>query len=425
MRRVKNIIFLTCLLLAPEFISGQSLDSLISRAIWVSPELKMLHAKSDAAENRIAQNSNLPDPTLTLGLANLPVNTFSFTQEPMTGKVIGLSQSIPFPGKLGAVADVAGKDVDIIQQEIADAKNKIIKDVKQDYFELSYIRKAISIENESQKLLDEISKVVKTKYEVSTASQQNLFKVELERTNIADKIEELKSSETSVEASLNALLLLPGENKIVTGELPVLSFNRYTVRELDSLAVQNRAFLKGFKLAEEKAALQQNLAEYDRYPNFNLAVQYAQRDEITKTNTPLTDFFTVMVGISLPLNYGGKVTAKVREAESLQQMYRQQYALAQQVLAQNFGSSTAKLSSLEERIKLINEAEFPQAQQTFNSALSGYQVGQIDFINVIDSQTKLYSVETKLYRLKTDYLKEIASLEFLTGAKLFRSMNEE
>ncbi len=418
MKSIKQIIFLLCFLSAPGFLYGQSLDSLTSLAVKVSPKLKMLQAKTEAAANRIEQNSNLPDPTLTLGLANLPVNTFSFTQEPMTGKIVGLSQGIPFPGKLSATADVASKDVDIIKQEYDDAKNEIVKNVRQSYYELSYIRKAISIEKESKKLLDDISNVVRTKYEVSTASQQNLLKVELELTNISDKIEDLKSQEASVTADLNALLLLPPDNVIVTEKIPDISFRKFTVEELDSLAVQKRAYLKGFRLAQEKAALQENLAKYERYPNFNLSVQYAQRDEIAKTNTPLTDFFSVMVGISLPLNYGGKITAKIQETESMQEMYAQQYALAQQVLARNFGSSIAKLNSLQERIKLIKEAEYPQAQQTFNSALSSYQTGQIDFINVIDSQSKLYQVETKLYRLETNYLKEIAGLEFLTGSDL-------
>ena len=418
MKSIKQIIFLLCFLSVPGFLNGQSLDSLTSHAVKVSPKLKMLQAKTEAAANRIEQNSNLPDPTLTLGLANLPVNTFSFTQEPMTGKVVGLSQGIPFPGKLGATAEVASKDVDIIKQEYDDARNEIIKNVRQSYYELSYIRKAISIEKESKKLLDDIANVVRTKYEVSTASQQNLLKVELELTNISDKIEDLKSQEASITADLNALLLLPPDNVIVTEKIPDISFRKFTVEELDSLAVQKRAYLKGFRLAREKAALQENLAKYERYPNFNLSVQYAQRDEIAKTNTPLTDFFSVMVGISLPLNYGGKITAKIQETESMQEMYAQQYALAQQVLARNFGSSIAKLNSLQERIKLIKEAEYPQAQQTFNSALSSYQTGQIDFINVIDSQSKLYQVETNLYRLETNYLKEIAGLEFLTGSDL-------
>jgi outer membrane protein, heavy metal efflux system len=422
MKSIKQIIFLLCFLSIPGLLYSQSLDSLTSLAVKVSPKLKMLQAKTEAAADRIEQNSNLPDPTLTLGLANLPVNTFSFTQEPMTGKVVGLSQGIPFPGKLGAVADVASKDVDIIKQEYNDAKNEIVKNVRQSYYDLSYIRKAISIEKESKKLLDDIANVVRTKYEVSTASQQNLLKVELELTNTSDKIEDLKSKEASITAELNALLLLPADNVIVTENIPDITFRKFTVEELDSLAVQNRAFLKGFRLAREKAVLQENLAKYERYPNFNLSVQYAQRDEIAKTNTPLTDFFTVMVGISLPLNYGGKTTAKIQESESMQEMYAQQYNLAIQVLTQNFGSSVAKLNSLKERIRLIKEAEYPQAQQTFNSALSSYQTGQIDFINVIDSQTKLYQVETSLYRLETDYLKELASLQFLTGTDLTENL---
>ncbi len=422
MERSKKIILLICLLSAPAILYGQSLDSLISRAVEVSPRLRMLQAKSDAASSRIEQNSNLPDPTLTLGLANLPVNSFSFTQEPMTGKVIGLSQGIPFPGRLSTIAETAGKDVDIIQQEIADAKNEIIKEVKQSYLELSYTRKAISIVRESKKLLTDISNVVKTRYEVAAASQQNLLKVELELTNISDKIEDLQGKEASLETALNALLIRPPGNKIETEEIPELIFKKYSSEQLDSLAVGNRPFLKGFQLAREKASLQENLAKYDAYPNFNLSVQYSQRDELAKTNTPLTDFFSVMVGITLPLNYGGKVTAKVEEAESMQQMYEQQYSLARQVLIQSFGSSVSKLNSLEARINLIKEAEFPQARHTFNSALASYQVGQIDFINVIDAQNKLYQVETSLYRLKTDYLKELAGLEFLTGTKLNQSL---
>ena len=177
-------------------------------------------------------------------------------------------------------------------------------------------------------------------------------------------------------------------------------------------------FLEGIQLAKEKSVLMADFAKYDYYPNFNLSLQYSFRDKITKTNMPLDDFFTVMVGISLPLNYGGKVTAKVEEAEAMQNMYEEQYRFSLQSLAGNFGSSIAKLNSLQERIKLIEEALLPQAQQTYASSLSSYQVAQIDFINVVDAQNKLYQIGTNLYRLKTDYLKEKNELEFLVGTKL-------
>jgi cobalt-zinc-cadmium efflux system outer membrane protein len=398
-------------------VKENSLDSLVNLALKVSPKLKMLNYKYEAAKNGIEVNSNLPDPMLTLGLANLPTNTFSLTQEPMTGKIIGLSQAVPFPGKLKAVANVASKDADIVQQEIDDARNEIVKNVSQNYYELIYVRKAIDVANENLKLLNEISKVVRTNYSVAKASQQNLFKVELEITNLNDKIDELKNKESSVLAMINAQLLRDQYVPVVTSDLPSFNYYEFNQQQLDSLAVHNRPFLTGLKLARQKAELRESLAKYDFYPNFNFSIQYSQRDRIAATNTPLADFASFMVGISLPLNYGGKASSKVEESEAMQNMYDEQYNLSLQMLNSNFGTSISKLNSLRERVKLIEDAQLPQAQKTFSSTLSSYQVGQVDFINVIDAQSKLYQVETNLYRLKTDYLKEVEELKFLTGSK--------
>ena len=412
-------IFLFVLLIFSFTLNAQQsqLDSLINQAIKLSPKLKMLKAKQSAAISKVNENSNLPDPMLTLGLANLPTNSFSFTQEPMTGKIIGLSQAVPFPGKLGAAAVAAEKDADIVSEEFQDAENEIIKDISQNYYELIFVRKAIEVAKENLKLLHEIAKVVSTNYSVSHGSQQNIFKVELEITNLNDKIEELKNKENSITAMLNAQVLRSQDYPIITDSLPTFNYYNLSQPQLDSLAVHNRPFLTGIDMAKQKAVLQKDLAKYDYLPNFNFSVQYSQRDKIAKTNTPLNDFLTFMVGVSLPLNYGGKVTSKVEETEAMQNMYDEQYSFSLQMLNSNFGTSISKLNSLQKRITLIDEAQLPQAQQTFSAALSSYQVGQVDFINVIDAQNKLYQVETKLYRLKTDYLKEIEELKFLTGSK--------
>ncbi len=395
-----------------------ALDSLINQALNVSPALKMLKAKYNASVSRVNINSNLPDPTLTLGLANLPTNSFSFTQEPMTGKIIGLSQAFPFPGKLEAAADAAEKDAEIVTKEIADAENEIKKNISKNYWELVFVRKAIEAANQSRILLKNIAEVVRANYSVSNASQQNILKVELEITNIADRIEELKNKENSVSALINAQLLQNTRTYVPADELPDITYLSLNEVKLDSLARLNRPFLEGLQIAKQKSLLMKNLAGYDYYPNFNLALQYSFRDRISKTNMQLDDFFTVMVGISLPLNYGGKVTAKVEEAEAMQNMYDGQYQMSVQTLSGNFGSSVSKLNSLQERIKLLEEALLPQARQTYAASLSSYQVAQIDFINVIDAQNRLYQIETNLYRLKSDYLIEKSELEFLTGTEL-------
>ena len=397
-----------------------SLSSLLDEALKVSPKLKMLEMKKLAASNRVEQNSNLPDPVLGFGFMNLPVNSFSLDQEPMTGIGVGLSQAFPFPGKLSDQAEVNNKDVDITQQEINDARNEVRKNVIKSYDELLFYRKSIALTEQSKELLNNVAEVVRTKYAVSTASQQNLLKVELEITNLNEKIEDLRSKEKSQLSILNSLLLRSADSEIQTGDFPGISYEDFTVNALSDSAIKYRPFLEGIKEAQQKEEIKKSLVEYDYYPNFNVGVLYTFRDKIAATNTPLNDFISFSMGISLPLNYGGKVSSKVEETESMQKFYQEQYNMSLQVLQSSFGTSVAKLNSLRNRIKLIEEGSQIQANENLKATLTSYQVGQVDFLNVIDAQNSLLKIENDLYRLKTDYLNELAELEFLTGTEFLK-----
>jgi len=422
MRRYFKNLFILIIIIPSTFIFGQQqnsiLDSLVRTSIELSPKIKMLKAKRNAAFNRIEQNSNLPDPMLTLGLRNLPTNSFSFTQDPMTQKAIGLSQVIPFPGKLSAIGEANAIDTLIVDQEIKDAENEIRMQVTKKYYQLNYIRRAIFYAEETKKLLKDISDVVSVKYSVSTASQQNLVKIQLEITNITDKIEDLRSKEMSALAELNAFLLQDVTADIPTELIDTVKTITLTTQRLDSLARVYRPFLKGILLSKEKAKLKEIVAGKEFYPNFSLGVNYSFRQNLVNSNMGGTDLFTVALGISLPLNYGSKYTAKEQEAISQQEFHSEQYFLALQFLDGKFGGAIADLESLKERIKLFEDGLLPQAQQNLESTLASYQVNEVDFINVIDAQDQLFKIETNLYRLKTDYLKKIADLEFLVGTRL-------
>ena len=411
-------VFLLILFAFNNYAQVDDLDQMIGQAILLSPKIKMLEAKRNAAYSGIDKNSNLPDPVLTLGLVNVPTNSFSFDQDPMTQKIVGVRQTFPFPGKLGAIEDASAIDTLIIDQEIRDAENEIRKNVSKKYYELSYLKRSIELSKESKLLLQDIAKVVSTKYTVGSASQQNLLKVQLEITNITEEIDELESRKKSVLAELNSYLLRDTATPIKTIYFEEIDFIELTTAQLDSLSRIHRPFLKGIQLAVKKSELNGTVAEKDYYPNITLGLQYAFREQIAATGLQLNNLFSVVVGVSLPFNYGGKNSAKVEEAMSMKQFYSSQYSFALQSLQSNFGGAVANLNSLKERIKLFEEGLLPQAKQNLTATLSHYQVGHIDFINVIDAQDQLFKIETNVYRLKTNYLKQISDLEFLVGKTL-------
>lgn len=128
-----------------------------------------------------------------------------------------------------------------------------------------------------------------------------------------------------------------------------------------------------------------------------------------------------MVGISLPINYGGKKTARVEEAQFLQTLNRERFNSSVQSLSQAFGKLTAKLHELENREKLVTESLLPQAEQLLKAALADYQVAKIDFVNVMKAENDILTIKTELVTLRTNYYKNLAEIEFLTGEKIINS----
>ncbi len=393
----------------------RSLEDLVAEAVRVNPKIKALNAKLKIAANEIEINTNLPDPVLTIGAVNLPTNSFSFTQEPMTGKIIGLSQKVPFPGALSAAADVKSVDTLIVWQEIADLKNKIKNEVSELYFKLQLKREELSLAKSSLSLLEQISKVVKRKYEVGTAGLQNIISVEVQITRVKDKIEILKGNEKSIIAQLNAYLLRTDNSAISTSPIEKISKLNVNTEGLLLTAEQNRPALKSIELLKSKAGLMEKQAEYSFYPNFKFGVQYTQRDYSGVTGKNYHDLVSFVVGITLPINYGGNKTAKIEKAKYLQQLYGEQFNTSLQILQQSFGKINAKLSELAAREKLIVSSLLPQAEEAYKSSIADYQVGKIDFANVIKAENDIIKINTELAKVRTDYRTLIAKLEFLSG----------
>jgi len=414
-----SLLILILLISSVSVFAGPSklLDKLMNQAIEVSPQIKMLQAKLNAAKNKIPQNSNLPDPLIKLGLVNLPTNSFSFTQEPMTGKMISVTQGIPFPGKLAANEDVNSVDPEIVFQMIEEEKNRISKEVKFVYFDYLYYTKALQFVNDKNNLFESIREVVQTKYEVSQASQQNILSIDLSISNIVDKIEELTSAKNISLQKLQTLILSSEKIDFMNEILAKPDNKKLTYAEIESNAKQNKPLLRQIKLLVEKSKRTEEAASYEFYPDFNFTLQYSQRDNIAASNTNLNDFLSVIVGFNLPINYGGKKSAKVEEAKSFREYYNHQYFAKLQQLQIEAETSLSKLNSLADREIIVDEVKMIQAQETFNAALSNYQVGQIDFINVIQAVNDLLEIETDLYRIRKEYFQEKAKLAFLAGTE--------
>ena len=85
---------------------------------------------------------------------------------------------------------------------------------------------------------------------------------------------------------------------------------------------------------------------------------------------------------------------------------------------QSFGKIVAKLHELQIREKLISDTLLPQTEQSLQASLADYQVGRVDFVNVINAESDILKIKTDLIKIRTEYSINVSQLEFLVGTEI-------
>ncbi len=420
MRNVVLYPFVVAILMNIATVQAQhilTLDSLKNLVLKANPQVKAMHDAWKAAEEVVPQAGALPDPAISFNILNLPVNTFSFDQEPMTGKQIAFLQDIPFPGKLGLKEEIAREDVTVRQAYYQETVNQLLLNARQAYFQLFYLDRAIEITRQNAETLQQFIKIAETKYTVGKGLQQDVLRAQVEHSKMLDKLISLKQRRRAVQANLNALLNRPQQTPIRTPESLPLSEGNVTLDSLMALANANRPLFVVWEAEVRKQEKRYRLAKKGYLPDFRLGIAYTQRDPLRNGN-PGVDFVSGLVTVKVPLYFWRKQKKEVREHQIRQSVVRSRFL---DVKNQVFSQIEATHSSLEKNYRLIQlyrDGIIPQATQSLNSAIAGYQTDKVDFLTLLNNEITLFNYQMDYYRVFSDYLIDQAKLEYLTGTPL-------
>src|SRR5690554_1442049 len=130
--KTKYIIIATLLLTSTFNVKAQTLDSLLKKAYDNNPTLKAIQLEYEAALQKGPQVSQLPDPTVGVGVPILRPETR------LGGQVLSVSASQMFPwfGTLKAKEDVALTMAKSKYEQIAAERLDIDYQIKTAYFNL-------------------------------------------------------------------------------------------------------------------------------------------------------------------------------------------------------------------------------------------------------------------------------------------------
>jgi outer membrane protein TolC len=311
---------------------------------------------------------------------------------------------------------MAAKDIDIAEEHYDDLRLKIIREVKQSYYELCFVLAAIDITQQNKILIQQFIVITETKYSVGKGIQQDVLKAQVELSKIIDELIDLKRRKQTEKAKLNTLMsLLPQSPLSISHGIKKTEFN-YKIDELMEISEEHRPVLKKIRVLKEKYLVAKQLAEREYYPNFNIGFRYGQRDDGPVRDR--ADFVSAFVGINIPLWYKTKQKKKVAQESYKIAVIRQTYNHSRNQIYLGIKTLMDKEAKGDETLKLIQKGILPQARQSLESAMVGYSVDKVDFLTLLNNQLTLFKWEIKYHRELTSYEKNLAALENMVGKSL-------
>ncbi len=394
-----------------------SLSTAVEVALADNPSLATMRSRAQAMAAIPSQVGTLPDPKLSFNALNLPVDTFNVGQEGMTQMQVGVSQAFPFPGKLGLRENAADYEAQAAGSEVDETRLWLIRSARTAWWQLLYLDKALDIVVKNQMLLREFVKIAQTKYTVGKGLQQDVLLAQLELSRLLDQQVRLTGVRRNEEARLNALLNWP-TTKSLTLKYKPDSRLPSVLKEADlhRQAETTRPLLTAQRNYISAARSRVDLAKKDYYPDFNVGAVYGFRSGFNN-DIERPDFASLLFSMSLPIYTGSKQDRALdqRNSELLQQNYKLQDT--QQRVREEISRAMADYKRASEQTMLYKDGIIPQARQTVDSMLAGYQVNKVDFLNLVRSQITLYNYETQYWLSFSSAQQALAAIEAAAGTE--------
>lgn len=396
-------------------VTQQPVSYFVSTALANHPKIRAARNRVAAASNVIPQARALPDPKF--GNTFWPIQDQALqTAGGRVGHQFQLSQGVPWPAKLSTKAAIASREVQMAQAEVQQIEREITESVRLAYYEVWFATRAITIIEETRELVDDLTNVAEARYK-SGGTQQDVLRAQLEADRLDDQLVGLRKQKEQAQADLAALLQQPVSLIPETQQDIGLTDVPKQLDELLGLAEQCSPELRALAWEIQRDRQKQRLACLQKYPDFNLGLNYSIINDDTNVISPVAnghDNISFVVGVTLPI-WREKINAGIREASHRTSSTTQRLQAERDAIQGKLRRLMAQADALVEQEGIYEDRIIPRTEDTLKLSIADYRGKRTDFFTLIETYRELLMFETQLARIEATLAGTIAQIERTVG----------
>lgn len=393
-----------------------SLQETIDMAQLNDPWLKGSEYRQESISAQSSAAGQLPDPVISFNLANLPVDSFNLSQEPMTQVQVGISQALP----RGDSRSLQKRQLyEISEQQPLmrmDRKAKVAVTVAHLWLDSYRYRESIRLVKENENLFNDLIDIVESRYSsaLGNTSQYDLIRAQLELTQFEERLIQLQENFGSTQMLLTEWL--PNPTILLSGELPDLHLksNNKTSDSVDNLLVSQLQQHPAITSIDQQILASNSgveLAEQSYKPQFGINAMYGYRDDDLNGDSQ-ADFFSLGLTMDVPLFTRNRQDKRVQSAMANVEELKTQRALLLRQMRAQFTSNQARLALLEKRQALYRNKLLSEAHAQTEASLTAYTNDKGDFSEVVRARIAELNAHIDALNVSIDRFKTIATLNY-------------
>ena len=398
--------------------SKLSLEQAISSAVidddWIIANKQI---ELSLSEQSISAGQ-LPDPRMSIGLSNMPLDTFNFNQEPMTQLRIGINQTFPRGDTLELQQRQKMQQSEVNPFLRDDRNANVALQVSTLWLNSFLAQQSIELIENDRELFEQLVDLTGVRYTSATglARQHDLVRAQLELTRLDDRLAMLRQLQNTNKQKLSQwlpyqLLSMPLSSSTPKIEAPSTHLTSLSqAAEFFANHPTIRAHDKRIEIAQTKVALTQQGLK----PSYSVGASYGYRD-----NAPMgiqrADFITLDLSFDIPYFSEKRQKPNIRASRYIASARQTERILLFKELFSNYQQANAQLDVLNERKALFEDTLLDQMSDLTETRLSAYTADEGDFEEVMRAFIGELNTKIELLEIDIQRLQVISRLNYLTA----------
>ncbi len=390
------------------------LEDLLEEARQNNAEIRAARAEWQAAKKRIVQAWALPDPMAGFDI----MGEMSESRVGPEENRFMISQKIPFPLKLWKKRSLAVAASRAAEQRYLAIQRDILNELRQAYYALYEADASLEVIAEIQDLLKKFEGVAQARYSNRQGSQRDVAKSQAEVSLSLEQVYMLEQKRDALVALMNYLLHRSPLEDLGKLEKPVIARMEKTLPELITLAVENRQEIKSMEAMVEKSRHARALARMQWIPDLNAGFTYTWVGAgMTTDPEDGKDSWMFPLTINVPL-WQNRLIPAFQEAGAELEAAEAKLTHSQHETYYEVREAYVRYTTASKITALYESAVIPQANLALSSDQAGYETGEGDFLNLLDSERIYLNAKLTYIKVYAEVLRSHADIQKAVGLDL-------